>query len=262
METSMIRMMTFFLTVLLAAGSVRAEAAMPATLPAQGGIERTLDALQERGRSLESFTGTVEMTEADTATGDEKVWSGRIWYRKDPRSHDTIRVDFNQKSQDGKVVKGEHIEYMLKDGFLTDRNYKSKKQVRRQVLKPGQKINLFKIGGPFPLPLGQDKEEVKREFVVTKVEPAKDDPAGSARLRLEPRKGTDLARRFKVIEIVVDPANDMPVRIDVTNANETETRITKLTELKINGGVNDSDFELEDISSQTGWDQIDEEYRG
>ena len=35
--------------------------------------------------------------------------------------------------------------------------------------RPGEKVNLLKLGeGPFPLPIGQPKEDVHREFIVTK----------------------------------------------------------------------------------------------
>jgi hypothetical protein len=47
------------------------------------------------------------------------------------------------------------------------------------VLRPGEKVNLLKLGeGPFPLPIGQKRDDVKRQFDVTLAKPEKGvDPA-------------------------------------------------------------------------------------
>jgi outer membrane lipoprotein-sorting protein len=254
--------MTAIWTMLLLAGcaGVMAQATKPAVLKDDSTVDGVLDALDVRGKTLADFSAKLEMAETDTSTGDEKVWSGQIRYRKSPDDRDKIRVNFDEKKVDNKVVKGERVEYMLSDGVLADRDYKKKTQVRRQVLKPGQKMNLFKLGeGPFPLPLGQDKADVKREFNVTKIDRAKNDPAGSIHLKLEPRKGTDLARKFKAIDVFVDPATNMPTRIDATNSNETEMKSTRLTDIKLNAGLKADDFKLDEIK---GWNEIDEEFKG
>ena len=44
----------------------------------------------------------------------------------------------------------EKTEYLLDGQWLIDRNYRAKNEVKREVLKRGQKMDLFKLGeGPF-----------------------------------------------------------------------------------------------------------------
>ena len=153
---------------------------------------------------------------------------------------------------------------ILLDGeWLTDRDYDRKIEVRRQVLKPGEKMNLLKLGeGPFPLPIGQDKQEVHKQFDVTLVKPEKDDPANSLHLQLTPKPNTRLARRFSTIDVWVDRKLRFPVHIETVDANGGEEHKTDLTDLRINpaGGLIDEDFALPQIDEKE-WDLHTEAYK-
>src|SRR5208282_426281 len=101
-----------------------------------------------------------------------------------------IRVAFTQRQLGGKIFDAAH-QYTLDNGILDDRDYLKKHENRTQVLKPGQKLDLFKLGeGPFPLPLGQKREDVLKLFDVAKVDLAPGDPAGTVHLCLTPKDGT------------------------------------------------------------------------
>ena len=162
--------------------SAPATAAVPA--PAGGtsspaDVDRILDALDDRGKTLKDFTATVELTDRDIAQGNESLVSGKMWMQRLPGDDARLRVSFDRKVANDKPMKI-HQEYVLSEGTLTDRSYDDSKETRYQVLKPGQKMNLLKLGeGPFPLPLGQDKADVHKAFEVAKITPAKDDPPGT-----------------------------------------------------------------------------------
>src|SRR3954452_11354765 len=128
--------------------------------------------------------------------------TGQVWYQQRGPGDARMRVTFDQKSDSaGKKITPERIEYLLDKGWLTDRDYQKRIEVRRQVLRPGEKINLLKLGeGPFPLPIGQKKEDVKKLFDVTRVKPAADDPPGTVHLTLKPVKGSQFAKKFKAID--------------------------------------------------------------
>ena len=125
------------------------------------------------------------------------------------------------------------------------------------MLKPGEKMNLLKLGeGPFPLPIGQKKEDVKKLFDVTLVPPAKTDAADLAdtiHLRLTPKEGTRFARKFGAIDIWVSRKSNFPIRIDTTAPGGSDHQTTKLQELKINPepGLKDGDFALPKIDAET-----------
>jgi outer membrane lipoprotein-sorting protein len=230
------------------------------TLGPQSSVDDVLDALDARGRNLREFVADVSLAEVDEATQLESVRTGHVWYQKQ-NGNDRIRVTFNQKLE-GRFAKDDKVEYLLSGGWLWDRNYARSVEVKRQVLKPGEKVNLLKLGeGPFPLPIGQAKEEVHKEFEVTKAEPGADAPKGTVHVTLKPREGTRLATKFKSIEVWVDPKTNMPVRIEALDVNETTRRTTDLTNIKVNPDppLGERDFALPQID-ENKWEKHTEPY--
>src|SRR5438105_12766802 len=175
---------TFTLVLLLLAAAVA-----PAALSEASSVDDVLYALDARGRSLNQFTADVTLTETDEGTAVDSQRSGHVWYQK-RQGNDRIRVAFDQKAE-GRFNKPEKLEYLLDGGWLVDRDYRRSIEVKRQVLRPGEKINLLKLGeGPFPLPIGQPREEVHKEFDVSKGDPALAGPKGAPHVALKPKEGT------------------------------------------------------------------------
>jgi outer membrane lipoprotein-sorting protein len=90
------------------------------------------------------------------------------------------------------------------------------------------------------------------------VEATKDDPAGTVHVKLVPKAGTSFAKRFRQIDVFVDPKNEMPARIDTVEKGGT-TRSTELTNVKLNAGVKDEAFALPNIDN-AGWNRREEPY--
>src|SRR6476661_1794609 len=140
-------------------------------LTQKSSIDEILDAMDARGKDLQDFTATVKLTESDQAVGTDMSRSGKIWLQRGEGGNDRVRVVFDKKKTD-KGERPDKIEYVLDGGWLLDRDYGNRLQVRRQVRRPDEKTNLLKLGeGPFPLPLGQSKEDVHRLFEVKKMDP-------------------------------------------------------------------------------------------
>jgi len=224
-------------------------------------VDEVLDALDVRGRSLDQFVADVTLSENDEATQAESQRTGRVWYQK-RQGNDRIRVTFDQKAQ-GRFTKPDKVEYLLDGGWLVDRDYRRSIEVKRQVLRPGEKINLLKLGeGPFPLPIGQPKEEVHKEFDVSKGDRGLVGPKGAPHVALKPKEGTRLARKFAQIDVWVDPQTSMPVRIEALDANETTRRTTELKNIRVNPepALGDRDFTLPKID-EGKWELHSEEYQ-
>jgi hypothetical protein len=170
-----------------------------------------------------------------------------------------LRVLFDRKVINDKP-REEKVEYLLAGGMLTDRDYEKHAEVQRQVLKPGQKMNLLKLGeGPFPLPLGQDKKDVHAMFEVSKINPAKDDPPGTIHMKLTPKTGSQFERKFASIEFWVDLQSRMPVKIVTDDPNGTTQRTTTLTDVRVNTDLTDKDFQLPPINEKE-WDRRQMQY--
>jgi outer membrane lipoprotein-sorting protein len=233
-------------------------------LAADAPLDTVLDALDALGKNLQDFSADVALHTTDMRTGEDTAQIGTIIFQNRNGAGSRIRVAFEKKVVDDgngpKITQKQKLDYVLEGGWLTDRDYQKKLEVRRQVLKPGQQMNLLKLGeGPFPLPIGQDKAEVKKQFTPEKVESGKDDPANTIHVRLTPKKGSQFEKKFKQIDVFVDRNTAMPVRIDTVEPAGT-TRSTELTNVKLNAGVKEEAFALPDIDDQ-GWNRREEPFQ-
>lgn len=256
------RLIATMMMLVLSCSIARADVGAPLTPDSD--LDTILDALNVRGKDLKDFTSDVAIHTADNRTGEDTAQIGKVTFQNKGEGDSRIRVSFDTKkidNGDGRAVtQKQKLDYVLDQGWLTDRDYQKKLEVRRQVLKPGQKMNLLKLGeGPFPLPIGQDKAEVKKQFETTKQPAAKDDPAGTVHVRLVPAKGSQFEKRFKQIDVFVDTKSHMPARIDTVEKAGT-TRSTELTNVKLNGGVNDGAFALPSIENE-GWNRREEPFQ-
>lgn len=194
-------------------------------------VAKLLDALYRRGVELKDFEGDVKLSEIDASTGAGSVRAGRVMYDVGEGGATRFMVRFETRAEDDGAPKAEKLVYLLEGAWLTERNYRRKVEIRRQVLRPGQKINLFRLGeGPFPLPIGQDPVEVLKQFSVSKLESEDPRPA----IRLIPREGTRLGAKFATIDVWVDVETGFPTRIETLNKQETTVRSTELSGLAVN----------------------------
>lgn len=229
-------------------------ASSSASLSQNSEIDAVLDALDARGKNLKDFSAKVIKTDTDAASGNDTKLTGTIQMQRLPNDDARLHVVFNRKEINDQPPSADRLEYLLANGSLIDRDYARSIEVTRQVLRPGQKMNLLKLGeGPFPLPLGQDKADVHKMFDVAKLPPGKDDPAAdSVHVQLKPKAGTQFESKFSTIDFWVDPASQMPVKIVTQDPNGTTTITTELKDIQVNKGINDDDFKLPPIE-QDKW---------
>jgi outer membrane lipoprotein-sorting protein len=221
------------------------------TLTPAFSVDEILDALDARGESLRDFVASVKLTHTDKGTGESSAVAGTVYFQKKGEGDGRIRVVFNKKIEDEKIRPQNH-QYVLDGGWLIERDYDAKIETRRQVKQPGEKMDPMKLGeGPFPLPIGQKKEDVKKLFDVKKIDPAKDDPPGTVHVQLTPKPGTQFAHKFAMIDVWVDLADAMPKRIQTqdTNVDAPDVKTTELNDVKIDTGLGDKDFAQENLPS-------------
>ena len=220
-------------------------------LPADASVDQVLAGLQARGDGLRDMTADVNLSDIDQATADSTSHSGHFLLQNLPGGGGRVRVTFIERIEGVRIYNEKH-EYTLSGGMLVDRDYDKKTEVDRQIAKPGERINLLKLGqGPFPLPIGQDPAEVHQQFDVTLVPAAKDDPPDTIHIALKPAPNTDMAARFSKIDVWVDRKAVMPVRITSTDAAGERVETTDLTNIHLNQGLSDADFALPAVD---GWD--------
>lgn len=226
-------------------------------LPADASADQILDALDVVGQDLQAFDAEVQLIETDNATMLSTANSGKVWFQNRKDGNARLRVTFDKKEVNGQV-RNDKLEYLLENGWLAERDYSRRIQINRQVLRPGEKMELLKLGeGPFPLPIGQNKEDVHQRFAVKKIEAREGDPANTLHLELTPKPDTQFARKFSVIDVWVDRRTHMPRRIETLDKNETMIRTTELSNIRVNPALADSDFTLPPIDEKN-WSIRDE----
>ncbi len=230
-----------------------------AGLAADASVPAILEALEASGRDLRNFSASVSLHDSDAITQDESTRLGKVYYQKLPDGAARLRAAFTTLRR-GALSQTQMLDYLLEGGWLIERNEARKIEVRRQVLRPGEKINLLKLGeGPFPLPIGQSPAEVQRLFDVSKIPVDLDDPARTLHLRLVPRPGTQFEKKFASLDVWVDREHGFPRRIDTLDKNQTLTRGTDLTDLVVNGQIADEQFKLPAIDASQ-WQKHEEAF--
>ena len=251
-----------FGVLMLLWGAGRAPAvASPAHPAGAADVDPVLQQLEQAGKQLKDFSANLKLTETDNALGNSTIRTGKVWFQKKPDGGARIHVIFDHRiDEERKLSFPDKVEYLLDGAWLTERHYQGKSEVRREVLRPGQKMDLFKLGeGPFPQPIGQDPADVHKQFQVRRVAPAKDDPPHGVHVELMPRPGTDLAQKFHALDVWLDERSHMPVRVDTVDAKQQTTRSTELGSLVVNppGGLKDADFALPNIDNDH-WNRHEE----
>jgi outer membrane lipoprotein-sorting protein len=250
------------LTILFLTPAFAQPTTAPSTQPLtkDSSIDDILDALDARGKDFKTFTADVKQSDSDTTFADVTSKSGKVWYQDLGDGKARIRVSFDSVQHNDSPPKKDQVDYELIDGKLIYRNYQTHKQDTRQIIRPGEKINLLKLGeGPFPLPIGQPKDEVHKQFDVKKPDATKDDPANTVGLQLTPNPDSRFARKFKWINVWVDLTTHMPLRVATRDHNETMDQTTDLSNVQINPAIKDSDFDLGELKGN--WDQTEEAYQ-
>ena len=182
-------------------------ASQPAELPyvaqADPQVVEWLDRLEARGKQIKSYQAKVMHTEMEELTGNRTTRIGQVAYQAGPPAK--FRIDFTKLLIDD-AVRDKNMSFVFDGQWLLRKYPDTKVMIRKRIVDPKAKDKKFdplSVGeGPFPLPLGQKRNDVLRLFAVKLAEPVEKDPANSVHLQLTPRPGaSESAHRPKLQKI-------------------------------------------------------------
>jgi outer membrane lipoprotein-sorting protein len=140
------------------------------------------------------------------------------------------------------------------DGRWYIKSDSEKKTFTRQELRYEDEIgDPYSLGeGLFPLPFGQKKADILDVFDVALEGPdAKLDPANTDHLKLTPRTGTRLQRKYNWIDFWISRGGQhdgLPVKVRLAKNEGTgkvsEYITAEFSDIKLNRGISPSVFEL------------------
>lgn len=200
--------------------------------------ERLLAELEARGQKIDSYKAAVVYTREQRLLGDKQTRLGDVAYLagdpdQDKPARFAVRFD---KLVVGRALR-ERQRYFIFDGkWLAEIDPDRKQFIRRQVVGPNERFDPLKLGeGPFPLPLGQNRQRVLRVFEaevlpLTDEERASKDLSGTRHLRLTPRTAPDSDRKlsdFDRVDIWYDAESLLPRKVvTIEGEREDEANVT------------------------------------
>jgi hypothetical protein len=208
-----------------------------ATLPvAKGRVHTVLHALEQRGESVKDLRAKIEWQVLDQVIDDKQVKFGELLFKRD-KPRDKFLVKFTRTVVEDQVI-DKPEEHLFDGEWYTEKRDATKSVIKRQIVRPGEEFDPFKLGqGPFPLPFGQKEAEILEKFQVTYVEPAKDDPANAAHLKLIPKPtAEDMADKYNELHFFIDRKLDLPVKVVADQKDEKLVTVT-FTDIRVNTGL-------------------------
>ncbi len=238
-----------------AAGQVAASSA-PAIDPR---IDRILTRLEQRHVSDLRARVVWELSYAVEEDTDTDRKFGQIWY-KEQQPTARFKVRFDRKVVGNRQQKLDE-EHLFDGRWYVELQSRTKTVTRREIRRPDDKRNPYKLGeGAFPLPFGQKKADILREFEVRLIPPRKSDPPDTDHLRLIPRPGSETGRTYKTLDFWIVRSgrlSGLPVKVvagkkDGSGALNSYITVS-FSDVELNVGLSGSIFKIE---TPPGYEEI------
>lgn len=243
-----------------ASGSAPSSSSKPVPSAGDPVVDRILDRLETR--DVRDLHARIRWEIAYPLDEDVDARLGELWYREDEPTP-KFKAHFRERITGNRSDKGLDEQHLFDGRYLIELNSAGKTVTRREVRRPDDKSNPFKLGeGSFPVPFGQKKADILREFDVARVAEVKSARADADQLRLTPKPGSAMARDFQSLDFWVAREGrlaGLPVKVSMTRLSGTGevASITTVTfdDVELNGGLGAGVFRIE---TPPGYLEIDE----
>ncbi|MSR18785.1 MAG: tetratricopeptide repeat protein [Phycisphaerales bacterium] len=194
--------------------------------------EQLLEEVEKRHGSISVFRASFLMEKHRSLEDETEKRLGRIVVQGMPGPQRRFAVVMDQVIDTDGRGSPEKRRYVYSGGWLSEIDFDRKQLIRRQMARDGEEFDPLRAGeGPFPLPLGQRKDDVLREFHAALCEVPSTPMLQSARdsqaraISLVPREGTPIARDTASIVVCYDQETLLPVAVEVRERNGDRTTV-------------------------------------
>ncbi|MCZ6612201.1 MAG: hypothetical protein O6941_06170, partial [Planctomycetota bacterium] len=147
--------------------------------------------------------------------------------------------------------------FIFAGSWFVEIDHEAKQFIKRQIVAPGKQFDPLKLGeGPFPLPIGQSKDEILARFDVQRIDLPKEgllkNLSNVYGLRLTPKPNTPEAEDFQRVELFYDRQTLLPTGINVLEVN-ADRKTVRLRNLRRNQGVDEDKLNIETPDPKQGW---------
>ena len=212
-------------------------------------VDDILTKLEKRGDDLKDIRCRVKFVEQDRINLATRTKVGEILFLMvEPNPY--FMIHFERTEADGLLGKQEW--YLFDGRWLYEAIERLPQVTKREIARPGDKLDMFNLEtAPFPLPFGQKKDKILRNFDVTLADPAPGDPKGTDHLICIPKADSVMAERYEKLEFFVRRDVHLPSRIVVTKNKGLEISTADFPDLS--AGSIDTGITKEHFQKPAAW---------
>lgn len=208
-------------------------------------VVHALNQIELAGADLQTLSSDVTYRKDDALLGSREIRTGTLLFERiagTPR----LAVDFNLRVVNNRRrTEAKRIVYA--DGWLVESDESTRQFIKRQLSPANEARDPMRLGGPFPMPLGQKRDDVTKRFEVTQIAESPDPDilnlAGSTReligLHLVPLDNVPEAEQWRTIDIWYDTSTWIPVGVVAIEPNG-DTRRIRLINAQVNPTFDDT----------------------
>lgn len=220
-------------------------------------VDDLLIALEDAGSDIRTLTANIRYTRVFALEGDEQVRDGTLWYLhwpEGPPNDDGVRkpaergfsIEFT-RARMGERIDDVSRRYAFDGEWLLETDGETRVATRQQVVPPGQTFDPLRLGeGPFPVPIGQKREQIVERFDAELVETTENiwdetlelivtaKPTYQLKLTPKPKYASDI----ELAEIRLwYPADTLLPRLAWTQSLDGNESWILLTQVKVNDAL-------------------------
>ena len=240
-----------------------------AVAPAAADVEALLDRLEHSADDLKNFRAKVRYDKWEAFLESRQIRGGELVYEVDEcDGSKRFAITFTQLVVDDARL-DQRKEYIFDGGWFVEKDHEQKLFIKRQIVAPGEVFDPLKLGeGPFPLPIGQPKDEVLARFDVKLLNASSDPQLQSLMsgletqgLELTPKPGTPEAEDFHRVELFYDSTTLLPVGIvifdakafDADDPDGRDRSMAFMFDHQRNQGVDAAAIDITTPKADSGW---------
>lgn len=221
-------------------------------------VDVLLDRLQRSADGLHDLSADVTYHKWDAVLERRETRVGEILYESGTGGK-RFAILLNRLIVQTRA-RNQRKEYVFDGSWLIEIDHDSKMFIKRQIVAPDRQFDPLKLGeGPFPLPIGQPKDEVLARFEVSRIDHA-DNESLQKRLngqefyglRLVPRDQAPQPDDFTAVELFYDRDSLLLLGVHAVEANG-DTKTVILRNVAANQGIDPGKLNVVEPDPRDGW---------
>ena len=215
--------------------------------------------IESAGDGLDRLTGNVVYRKDDALLGSRDIRTGTVQYE---RTQGTPRLSVEFTSRVVNRRRREELKRIVyADGWLIESDATNRQFIKRQLARAEDAPDPMRLGGPFPMPLGQKRSDVYKRFKVSVIEGEADpfvvpkkDETQILGLHLTPKADVPESEEWSSIDVWYDCESWMPIGIVAVETNGDSRRI-RLGDVQVNPTMTEAQRAAMSVSepSEEGW---------